>query len=348
MDSKNDHVIVLKNDAVGDLTQSLKAINNIINHNKERKVIIYLSERSKKFSFLINGKNIIFKILNYDLNIFEKLNLIIYLFKNKISDVYILTPKNFYFYLPLFFKNIKFYGLCINGPNKYKRPTEFLRKYLFKYVVNDRAAIYKRDHTSTIQDSLTKIDNQNYQLNKITLKISDLLKNNLPKNYAYFHYKKSIIDKLSWSTEDVNKLFNEILKYYDHIIFTRDIDKNQKNDSIKERFKVIDFNSRKKINEKFNSKVLLFDNIEGEELYNTILNSSKVIAFHGMMTNLASINKKKVIDMWFCEIKDYKDYRNYRNAFYEFKQNYNEYDFIIPSKDINKTIKKLKYSLKKK
>ena len=72
-----------------------------------------------------------------------------------------------------------------------------------------------------------------------------------------------------------------------------------------------------------------------------ILNSSKVIAFHGMMTNLASVNKKKVIDMWFCDIKNHNDYKNYRNAFYEFKPKYNGYNFIIPSKQIDKTIKKL-------
>ena len=46
------HSVVFKNDAVGDLVQSLNAINNIINHNKERKIIVYLSERSKNFDFL--------------------------------------------------------------------------------------------------------------------------------------------------------------------------------------------------------------------------------------------------------------------------------------------------------
>ena len=87
--------------------------------------------------------------------------------------------------------------------------------------------------------------------------------------------------------------------------------------------------------------IVLYDNIEGEDLYKTIINSSKVIAFHGMMTNLASISKKKVIDMWFCDIKNFNDYKNYRNAFYEFKPKYDGYNFIIPSKQIDKTIKKL-------
>ena len=40
--SKN--IIIFKNDAVGDLSQSLNAINNIINHNKNNNIKIYLSE----------------------------------------------------------------------------------------------------------------------------------------------------------------------------------------------------------------------------------------------------------------------------------------------------------------
>jgi len=32
---KNKYVIILKNDAAGDLTKSLHAINNIINNNKD-------------------------------------------------------------------------------------------------------------------------------------------------------------------------------------------------------------------------------------------------------------------------------------------------------------------------
>ena len=51
--AEKQYVIVLKNDATGDLTHSLHAINNIIKNNKDQKIIIYLSERSEKFAFLI-------------------------------------------------------------------------------------------------------------------------------------------------------------------------------------------------------------------------------------------------------------------------------------------------------
>ena len=76
--TKERSIVILKNDAVGDLTQSLPAINNIIKNNKTIKIIIYLSERSENFSFLINNnlhENIKFKKVNYNLNIYEKLKI---------------------------------------------------------------------------------------------------------------------------------------------------------------------------------------------------------------------------------------------------------------------------------
>ena len=89
------HSVVFKNDAVGDLVQSLNAINNIINHNKERKIIVYLSERSKNFDFLLKFENVEIKILNYDLSIIEKIKIIYNILILNISSIYILTPKNF-------------------------------------------------------------------------------------------------------------------------------------------------------------------------------------------------------------------------------------------------------------
>ena len=50
-----NQIIIFKNDAVGDLTHSLPAINNIISNHKNHQIIIYLSERSKNFHFLSRG-----------------------------------------------------------------------------------------------------------------------------------------------------------------------------------------------------------------------------------------------------------------------------------------------------
>ena len=54
MNSNGEKVIVLKNDAVGDLTQSLKAINNIINSHQNKIIEIYLSERNTNYNHISN------------------------------------------------------------------------------------------------------------------------------------------------------------------------------------------------------------------------------------------------------------------------------------------------------
>ena len=45
---------------------------------------------------------------------------------------------------------------------------EYLRKFLHKYVVNDRRAIYKRDHTSDIQNKLTFKNNSRIKKRNIS------------------------------------------------------------------------------------------------------------------------------------------------------------------------------------
>ena len=348
--TKERSIVILKNDAVGDLTQSLPAINNIIKNNKTIKIIIYLSERSENFSFLINNnlhENIEFKKVNYNLNIYEKLKIFFFLIFNKITDIYILTPKKFYFYLPLFFQKIKFFGVCIDGPNNYKRPTNFFRNFLFKYKINDRSKIFKRPSISDIQFDLTNIKNikgTKFNFN-INIEMSEFLKKYIPRNYVYLHIKKSTVDRLGWGLSELNYFFTELLNYYEYVVFTKDIEKNIDGTIYKNKFNTLDFQSNEFI--KKNNNIFFFDNIEGQDLYNTIMNSSKIIAFHGMMTNIGSLNKKLITDLWDCDIKNWNDYRNYRNALYEFKPSYNGYDFTIPNKDIKKTFSKIKFSLKK-
>ena len=103
-----NQIIILKNDAVGDLTHSLTAIESIINSHPNHFFIVYLSERSKKFSFLIRGKNIKFKFINYRITFIQKINLFFSLIKEPIDKIYILSPKKFYYYLPVIFKKKNF------------------------------------------------------------------------------------------------------------------------------------------------------------------------------------------------------------------------------------------------
>jgi len=339
-------IIIFKNDAVGDLVHSLHAINNIIANNKGKNIIIYLSERSKNFSFLINNKNITFKIINYDLSFIQKIQIFYFFLINEISEAYILTPKSFYFLLPPIFRKTKFYGLCINGRNNYKRPQEFLRKYLFKYVINNRSAMFKRDSTELIQHDLTKdINHINLQLKiNITVELSDVLKKYLPKDYFYFHLKKQRLDELGWGINEVKLLLNEILKYSPNVVITKDIEIDENSKILKENFNSFDFKNNIYSNK--NKKIIFFDNIDGKDIYNVIILSKKIVAFHGMMTSLGAINKKKILDLYHCNIKNLNDYRNYRNSFYEFKPSYKGYNFIIPNRDIKKSLRKMKFFFK--
>ena len=184
------HVVIFKNDAVGDLVHSLKAINNICNEKNVDKITIYISKLSEKFNFLINNQKITFKVVNYNLSIFEKVKIFFFICFNNIFKIYILAPKNFYFYLPIFFLNTKFYALCVDNINGYRRPSSFLRRFLYKFVINDRAAQFKRLSTEKIQTKLISGDNVGNNELSIIIKKSDLLKKNLPDNYIYFHAKR--------------------------------------------------------------------------------------------------------------------------------------------------------------
>ena len=344
---KKNQILILKNDAVGDLTHSLTAIHNIIKNNKDYIITLYLSNLSTKFSFLISDKSVNYKKLNFNLPIFEKIRLFFYIMTNKISKIYILAPHNFYFFLSFLFRNVKFYALCVNGLNNYKRPNLFLRKFLYKYVINDRSAIFKRKSTKELQIELTEgavSNNYEYKFN-LNLNKSDILKKYLPDNYVYFHVKKKVIDQLEWGINDLKLLFDELLKYYEYVVLTKDIENDLNTEIFRSQFNVFDFLLKHYNDNK--SRIILFDNIEGEDLYNTITHSKKIIAFHGMMTNLGSLEKKPILDLFHCNINNWDDYRKYRNSFYEFKPSYNNYDFIIPSKDIKKTIRKMAFSLNK-
>ena len=105
---KKEKIIIFKNDAIGDLIHSREAIHNISVSNPNKQIVLFLAINSKNFNFLFNYKNIIIKTIRNNLTIFEKFFLIIYIFKNSINEIFILTPKNFFFFLPIIFKKIKF------------------------------------------------------------------------------------------------------------------------------------------------------------------------------------------------------------------------------------------------
>ena len=235
--------------------------------------------------------------------------------------------------------------MCINNIGNYKRPSLFLRKFLYKYEVNDREKIFKRKSTRYLQNKLTTEGNVVSKGFNINVDKSDVINKYLPDNYIYFHFKKKIFNQLDWKIKQLDLLFNEFEKYTKNIILTKDIEVDNNNKLFSQKFNTYNYITEEFIDRKKN--ILFLDNIVGQDLFNVIKHSKKVVAFHGMMTNLGFLLNKPVLDLFHCNINSWEDYRRYRNSFYEFKPKYNDYDFIIPKKNMEKTIAKIKFSLKK-
>ena len=131
-------ILILKNDRAGDLFTSLKLISTLIRDSKNVK--IYLSELNIAFSFFFKEKNI--TKVNYNLSIRNKIRILYDIFTNNYEKIYILSPKNFFFWLPFFFRKTQFYAIVYDG-KKRDRPINFLRKYLHKYRIVSRKKINK-------------------------------------------------------------------------------------------------------------------------------------------------------------------------------------------------------------
>ena len=341
-------IVIFKNDRIGDLIPSVPAVNLIIEKNKNKEVIIYLSEINHKMKFLFNENNVRIISINYKLPLKNRIDILNFFIKTKISHVYILRPKNFFFLLPIifYFKKIKFYGLCLDGKKNYKRPIIFLRKFLTKFVVNDRATLKKRASREKIQLDLVKDQSDsNHSIKNYNFKSSNILKKILPNNYSLIHYKKQIFEDLGWGIDGLNKIIDELLRHYQNVVLINDIEPSNDNKIFKKKYNWYDFNNQK--SEKKESKVLYLENIDGLDMFNAIKLSKKTIACHGTITLLGNLTKVPILDIFYCKIKNKNDYHRYKNSFHEHKPYDNNYDFIIPSTNINKTIRKMQFSLKK-
>jgi len=340
-------IVIFKNDRIGDLIPSIPAINIIIDKNKDKKIVIYLSEINYKMKFLFDKKNVEVISVKYKLSLKNRICIFYFFFLSKISHVYILRPKNFFFFLPLvfFFKKIKFYGLCLDGTNNYKRPNNFLRKFLTKFVINDRGTFKKRISREILQLNLVNKDSKISFEEYCDFNLSSTLKKILPSNYCLIHYKKKMFEDLKWGRNGLNKIINEILKYYPNVVLINDIEPSDDNFFFKNEYNWYDF--KENIYEKNNSKILYLENIDGKDLFNAIKFSKKTIACHGTITLLGNLIKVPILDMFYYKIESKDDYHRYKNSFHEHMPNHYNYDFIIPNKNINKTIQKMKFSLKK-
>ena len=326
-------VLILKNDRTGDLFVSLKAINRIINKHKNQDIIIFLSNINHKFNFLFPSLKK--KIISMRLNFIEKIKLFFYILTNKIDTIYILTPKNFYYYLPFFFRKIKFYGITIKSSRN--RPNNFFLKYLFKYVVLDRVKIKKRESSYIIQENLIEYTSEINNLNQKS-NISHNLK--YPKKYIYFHYKHAFFNKLlKWELDTTSKFLNFLSDKYENILFSSELFNKKINDYFLDNYNSYDFENNK-INLINKKNIFFLKDIDGYNLFDAVNKSSKIISPEGIITHMGYFLNKSILALMHFNLKNRKDFISQIISCKEWFPPDN-YDYTVLKKDFKKSLEKL-------
>ena len=332
-------VLILKNDRVGDFITSIKSINLILNKHRSQEIIIFLSKINYKFNFIFSDLK--FNIFNYDLKFLEKIKIIFYLFINNVSDVYILAPKNFYYYLPLIFRKIRFHAICIDSEKS--RPSKFLRKFLYKKCTLFRSNKKKILSVYKVLENLIDYNEKTKNFVKLEFEKFDFFK--FPKNSTYFHYKHNLFhDKLTWSNNEIKEFINFLAKKRTNIVFSSELENMEKNDFFYNNFNSYDF--KNKLYNKVNNKNILFlKDLDGKNLVHSIYLSDEVIAPESGITHIGSFLNKKTLALMFFNFSNKDDIFKQIIAIKEWAP-LNDFKFTILKKDLFKTINKLSNIIK--
>ena len=336
----NKKILILKNDRAGDLFTSITLISSLISHYQN--VTVYLSELNEGFSFFFNKALI--KKIKFNLTIVNKILVFIDILFNKYDKIYILTPKSFYFILPLLFRNIKFYAIVYDNKKSF-RPSPFLRKYLYKYKIVFRNKInlksYRELQLELIDDDIN-LDINHYALN-IPI-INQKLKNLLPKRFILFQFRYLFFKELNWEINEFNYLMSRIKDKYEYILFSSDIEKNKfsnhYNNYFKDNFSIIDTNNYiTKINEN-NNKIFYLENINSQNLFYLLKESEINLAKHGIFSHISYFFNRRCHNLFNFDIKSKDDYHHQKISYSEWYKNMN-FKFSFLNKDIKKSVQKI-------
>ena len=328
-----NNVLILKNDRVGDYITSINSINLILNKHINSSVYIFLSKNNYKFNFLFKKMKI--KVFNYDLKLFEKFLIFYFILTNKISDVYILAPKNFYYYLPFIFRRIKFHGLCIDSDRS--RPNSFLKKYLYS-----TSTLFRKDKSKIISTYIAQENLISYKKNIenfIHLDFPEFKIFNFPKNSTFFHYKHVLFKKLLlWDTETIVKFILFLASKKENIVFSSELNFSEENEFFKKNFNSYDF-KLKKFNKISSKNILFLENIEGKDLFNMINLSTEVIAPEGAISHISHFLNKKTLSLMHFNIKNQKGIFRQINDIIEWSPK--NFRFLVLKKNFDQSLAKM-------
>ena len=331
-------ILILKNDRAGDLMTSLKLISSL---NCNSKLKIYLSELNYGFSFFFKDINI--EMINFNLNFKDKIKIFFDLYNNSYDKVYILTPKSFYFFLPLFFRKIKFYSIVYD--NKRNRPTNWFRKFLFKYRVIYRNKINASSYRDIQLDLLDKDNSLDHNYSNLHIpQISTNLCNVIPKRFLYFQFRYHFFLKLGWGLDEFNLLMNKLLTKYENILFSSDSEKSDEivefNKYFEKNYSIIDTNKYFcKIN-KLNKKIFYLKDINAKNLFLICKESQMNLAKEGIISHISYFHNVKCHNIFNFQINSYDDYKFQKISYSEWCKGMN-LSFSFLNSNINKSIKKI-------
>jgi len=332
-------ILILKNDRAGDLFTSLKLISSLM--TKENDITIFLSELNHGFSFFFKDTKI--KKINFNLNIFEKIYIFFNILTNKYDKIYILSPKYYYFFLPLVFNNIKFYSIVYN--NKRNRPSNLLRKFLYKYRIIYRNKINSksyRDLQLELLDDENLIDNEYNNLN-IPI-ISEKYKSLLPKKFILFQFRYLFFEKLGWGINEFNILMKKILKKYDYILFTTDFENNnftkKYNNFFEKNYSIIDTSNYINYINNNNDKIFYLKNIDSLNLFLIIKESEINLAKEGIFSHISYFHKTKCHNLFNFKLNSKNDFLHEKISYSEWCKGMN-FNFSFLNRDIHKASRKI-------
>ena len=331
---ENKNILIFKNDRAGDLVSSVKLISEL--KKRKNNIKIYLSNLNYNFNFLIPGCNLI--KTNINLKFVDKIKIIIDIIKNNYDEIFILSPKNFYFFLPILFRKIKFYAIVING-KKRNRPSYFLRKFLHKISIRYRTKINKEN---IIQSNLSLINGKE-EFNVEVLNLEEYghayLKY-LSNNYVYFQFKKSFFEKLNWNIKELEIILKYLEQKFDKVIFSSDIEDNEYDKYFDENYTSIDFENNFFFSKKNEKNIIHLKKIDPKNLFLIIKNANQILSPHGLVTQISYLLKKRPVNLFNFKINNKNEYHHEKISFSEWYSNMG-IKFIFLNSDIKKALRKI-------
>ncbi len=331
---ENKNILILKNDRAGDFLSSVRLIHELKKRNNNIK--IYLSKLNYNYKFLIPG--CVYKKIDLNLKFSDKIKIFLDILKNRYDEIFILTPKSFYFFLPIIFRKIKFYGIVINGIKR-NRPILFLRKFLYKFSTRERNKINKQN---IIESNLSLINiYSKYEIDDLKLnKSKALFFKHFSDEYIFFQFKKNFFDKLKWDEKEFKSIIALLSNKYKNVVFSADIEKSKYDNIFYNHFNSIDFENNFKYTKINNDNIIYLKKIDPYNLFLIIQNAKKVLGPHGLLTQASYLLKKKSINLFNFKIKNFNEYRHEKISFSEWYSNMG-IDFIFLNNNLNKALKKI-------